>query len=84
MVVAVNKTLPDGMNYKRWLQKLLIFFEQLEVDYVLITEFPSKNETSQTLDETKEKLQKDNKTIRGHLLNHVKNLLFDSRHYSCD
>ena len=25
----------DGINYKRWSQKLLILFEALEVDYVL-------------------------------------------------
>ena len=25
----------DGNNYKRWSQKLLIFFEQIEIDYVL-------------------------------------------------
>ncbi|KAL2237784.1 UNVERIFIED_CONTAM: hypothetical protein Sindi_0970100 [Sesamum indicum] len=43
MVVPIAKTLPDlsklepldGTNYKRWSQKLLIFFEQLDVDYVL-------------------------------------------------
>ncbi|KAH6793866.1 hypothetical protein C2S52_004343 [Perilla frutescens var. hirtella] len=28
----------DGANYKRWSQKLLIFFEQLEVDYVLFSD----------------------------------------------
>ncbi|KAL0420562.1 UNVERIFIED_CONTAM: hypothetical protein Slati_3079100 [Sesamum latifolium] len=27
----------NGTNYKRWSQKLLIFFEQLDVDYVLFT-----------------------------------------------
>ena len=39
----LNKTLPDisqlepldGKNYNRWSQKLLIFFEQLEIDYVI-------------------------------------------------
>ena len=39
----LNKTLPDvsklepldGKNYKRWSQKLLIFFKQLEIDYML-------------------------------------------------
>ncbi|KAJ1389134.1 gag-polypeptide of LTR copia-type [Sesbania bispinosa] len=30
----------DGTNYKRWSQRLLIFFEQLEVDYVLFKESP--------------------------------------------
>ncbi|KAA0058501.1 ty1-copia retrotransposon protein [Cucumis melo var. makuwa] len=33
----------DGMNYRRWSQKLLIFFEQLEVDYVLTTDPPSSD-----------------------------------------
>ena len=47
------KTLPelykieplDGTNYKRWSQKLLVCFEQLEIDYVLTTDLPndSKN-----------------------------------------
>ncbi|TYK06658.1 ty1-copia retrotransposon protein [Cucumis melo var. makuwa] len=44
-----NKILPDlsklepldGTNYRRWSQKLLIFFEQLEVDYVLTTDLPT-------------------------------------------
>ncbi|KAL9232668.1 hypothetical protein vseg_007750 [Gypsophila vaccaria] len=30
----------DGNNYKRWSQKLLIFFEQLEIDYVLFKDPP--------------------------------------------
>ncbi|KAJ1380628.1 hypothetical protein SESBI_45848 [Sesbania bispinosa] len=30
----------DGTNYKRWSQKLLIFFEQVEVDYVLFSDAP--------------------------------------------
>ncbi|KAL0367269.1 UNVERIFIED_CONTAM: hypothetical protein Sradi_3617000 [Sesamum radiatum] len=45
MVVSISKALPDlsklepldGTNYKEWSQKLLIFFEQLDVDYVLFT-----------------------------------------------
>lgn len=42
MALSVYKTLPDlsklepldGTNFGSWYQKLLIFFEQLEVDYV--------------------------------------------------
>ncbi|KAJ1424183.1 hypothetical protein SESBI_11852 [Sesbania bispinosa] len=49
MALLLNKaTLPDiskiepldGTNYKRWSQKLLIFFEQVEVDYVLFSDAP--------------------------------------------
>ena len=36
----------DGTNYKRWSQKMLIFFEQLEVDYVLIEVAPVVASTS--------------------------------------
>ncbi|KAK4382812.1 hypothetical protein Sango_2837500 [Sesamum angolense] len=44
----MSRTLPDlskmelldGTNFKRWYQKLLIYFEQLEVDYVLFTDPP--------------------------------------------
>lgn len=28
----------DGVNYKRWSQRMLIFLEQLEVDYVLFSD----------------------------------------------
>ncbi|KAK4402770.1 hypothetical protein Sango_1017700 [Sesamum angolense] len=38
----------DGTNFKRWSPKLLIFFEQLDVDYVLFT-YPSEI-TPQTTD----------------------------------
>ncbi|KAL0461374.1 UNVERIFIED_CONTAM: hypothetical protein Slati_0025000 [Sesamum latifolium] len=48
MVIPMSRTLPDlsklepldGTNFKRWSQKLLIFFEQLEVDYVMFTDPP--------------------------------------------
>ena len=36
----------DGTNYKRWSQKLLFCFKQLEIDYVLITEYADKTDTS--------------------------------------
>ncbi|KAL0380946.1 UNVERIFIED_CONTAM: hypothetical protein Sangu_0158900 [Sesamum angustifolium] len=48
MFVPVTRTLPDlfklepvdGTNYKRWTQKLLIFFEQMDMDYVLFQNLP--------------------------------------------
>ncbi|KAH7677095.1 hypothetical protein IHE45_07G059500 [Dioscorea alata] len=84
----------NGTNYRKWLQKLLIFFEQLEVDYVLFTDhhddqsdtisIPATSVTTPPADQTKKadrntraKFEKDNKTIRGHLLNHMTDPLFD-------
>ncbi|XP_070028788.1 uncharacterized protein [Nicotiana sylvestris] len=93
MATTLNKTLPDlsklepldGNNYKRWSQKLLIFFEQLEVDYILFNDPPADivadNSNSANIvvadDAAKKKFEKDNKIVRGHLLNHMTNLLFD-------
>lgn len=101
MAVVLAKAVPDlsklehldGTNYKRWSQKLLIFFEQLEVDYVLYVELPIETqsigipatlittplaETTKASDsDYKKKYKKDNKTIRGHLFNHMNNSLFD-------
>ena len=105
MAISLNKALPnlskleplDGTNYKRWSQKLQIFFEQLEVDYVLFSDFPSIQTDSfgtstvpyakpvttpptahaKRVDgELRTKYDKDNKTVRGHLLNHMTNTLF--------
>ena len=79
----------DGTNYKRWSQKLLIFFEQLEIDYVLSQDAPQNETTADIsiipligssryeIDEAKRKFEKDNRTARGHLLNHMSNSLFD-------
>ncbi|TYK16589.1 ty1-copia retrotransposon protein [Cucumis melo var. makuwa] len=105
-----NKILPDlsklepldGTNYRRWSQKLLIFFEQLQVDYVLTTDLPSSDPPTTTstssdpesstgppttvavTDQVKkdqvidpEKYAKDNKTVRGHLLNHMSDPMFN-------
>ena len=75
-------------------KKLLILFEQLEVDYALFQDVPSdKSEKSQPPttplttpnaektneadDESKKRFDKDNKTVRGHLLNHMTNSFFD-------
>ncbi|KAL0348975.1 UNVERIFIED_CONTAM: hypothetical protein Sangu_1125300 [Sesamum angustifolium] len=101
MAISMTRTLPDlskmepldGTNFKRWSQKLLIFFEQLEVDYVLFTDPPeittqttdtstaiittSQTDSSRREDELKAKYEKDNRTVRGHLLNYMTNTLFD-------
>ena len=31
----------DGNNYKRWAQKMLMFFEQLDIDYVQFMDCPA-------------------------------------------
>lgn len=88
MAATLNKALPDlsklepldGTNYKRWSQKLLIFCEQLEVDYVLFSEPPSSAKSAADTskeEEAKKKYEKDNKMVRGHLLNNMNNALFD-------
>jgi len=38
----------DGTNYKYWSQKLLLYFEQLEIDYVLPAEYGDDIDTSHT------------------------------------
>ncbi|XP_070005863.1 uncharacterized protein [Nicotiana sylvestris] len=81
MATTLNKTHPDlsklepldRNNYKRWFQTLLIFFEQLEVDYVLFNDPPadivvnSSNAANTVVvdDDAKKKFEKDNKTVRG-------------------
>ncbi|XP_075096171.1 uncharacterized protein LOC142174282 [Nicotiana tabacum] len=89
MTITLNKILPDlsklepldRNNYKRWFQKFLIFFEQIEVDYVLFNELPTDNTNTTTIVvadyATKNKFEKDNKIVRGHLFNHMSNALFD-------
>ncbi|CAN1352537.1 Retrovirus-related Pol polyprotein from transposon TNT 1-94, partial [Linum perenne] len=83
----------DGTNYKRWSQRILIVLEQLEVDHVLYSDPPAgavittsasedssataqKKTTSKEADVAK-KYEKDNKTARGHILNHMTNPIFD-------
>ncbi|KAL0373138.1 UNVERIFIED_CONTAM: hypothetical protein Scaly_0995400 [Sesamum calycinum] len=95
--MSISKALPDlsklepldGTNYKRWSQKLLIFFEQLDVDYVLFSTPPKPDVHTETssvaltpvtyegVGNVKMKYDRDNKTVRGHLLNHMNNILFD-------
>jgi len=101
MAALLQKTLPElhkieplnGTNYKHWSPKLLLYFEQLEIDYVLSTELPNENNAidsaepstptvlktpSVPLDEaTKTKLERDNKLVQSYLLNHTSNPLFD-------
>jgi hypothetical protein len=74
----------DGTNYKRWSQKLLIFFEQLEIDYVLFEDPPEvpagDNVDPEAVTNATKKLEnyeKYNKLVRGHLLAHMPNNLFD-------
>ncbi|KAL0461440.1 UNVERIFIED_CONTAM: hypothetical protein Slati_0031600 [Sesamum latifolium] len=87
MAITLSRTLPDlsklepldGTNFKRWSQKLLIFFERLDVDYFLFTDPPeilhqtsdastaivtaSQTETGRPNVELKAKYEKDNKTF---------------------
>ncbi|XP_075076368.1 uncharacterized protein LOC142163019 [Nicotiana tabacum] len=79
MATTLNKTLPDlsklepldGKNYK--------------LDYILFNDPPADiitdNSNSINIivvdDATKKKCEKDNKTVRGHLLTHMTNPLFD-------
>ncbi|KAL0287062.1 UNVERIFIED_CONTAM: hypothetical protein Sangu_2708500 [Sesamum angustifolium] len=97
MAMSISKALPDlsklepldGTNYKRWSQKLLIFFEQLDVDYVLFMTPPEPDVHTETsyvaltpvtyegTENVKMKYDRDNKIVRGHLLNHMNNILFD-------
>ena len=80
----------NGTNYRRWSQKLLMFFEQLDIDYVLFNEAPNPCDTTtddeatppvtssvKSNEETIKKFDKDNKTARFHMLNHMSNTLFD-------
>ncbi|KAK4400536.1 hypothetical protein Sango_1159700 [Sesamum angolense] len=101
MSVPLTRALPnlskleplDGTNYKSWSQKLLIFFEQLDVDYALFQnplETPPEASvlaitpadtstvgTAKSEDEAKQKYDRDNKIVRGHLLNNMNNSVFD-------
>jgi len=69
----------DGTNYRHWSQKLLIFFEKLEVGYVLFSYLTEENNTSETTvvsgeetdkpktidDEIRKRFKKDNKQSEG-------------------
>ncbi|KAK9675815.1 hypothetical protein RND81_11G033200 [Saponaria officinalis] len=101
MSSVLSKTLPDltkleqlnGNNFKRWSQKLLMFFEQLEIDYVLFSDPPAsviETHVTSTVQETPHvksvvksneeavrKFDKDNKTVRCQLLSNMTDTLFD-------
>ena len=93
MTIFFNKTFNDfskhepldGNNFKQWSKNRLVFFEQLEVDYVLFKVL-SINGSNTNIDPSnviivddvvKKKFEKDNKIVRGYLLNHMTNPLFD-------
>ncbi|XP_074297735.1 uncharacterized protein LOC141628496 [Silene latifolia] len=100
MSSVLAKTLPDltklekldGHNYKRWSQKLLMFFEQLEIDYVLFSDPPDpvkEADVTETVENTSpaksvvksneediKKFDKDNKLVRCQLLNNMTDTLF--------
>jgi len=56
IALSLHKTLSDlsklerldGTNYRHWPQKLLIFFEQLEVDHVLFSNPTKESSTFET------------------------------------
>ncbi|KAK8635369.1 hypothetical protein V6N13_004108 [Hibiscus sabdariffa] len=95
----------DGFNYRRWSQRIMIFFEQLDLDHVLLNPVPiflvittpmsldadavttegdgepdAAAATTVTAVTAAEKYAKVNKTVRGHLLSHMSNKLFDMFH----
>ncbi|XP_074302090.1 uncharacterized protein LOC141633533 [Silene latifolia] len=94
---VISKILPDmaklesldGHNYKCWSQKLLMYFEQLEIDYVLFNDppkpiTPTDVETNppaakdvKSNEEDIAKFVKDNETAMWHILNNMRNTLFD-------
>ncbi|KAE8681800.1 Serine/threonine-protein kinase ICK [Hibiscus syriacus] len=83
----------DEKNYRMCSQRILIFFEQLDLDYVLLKPPPTMPPTPTTDNDTDtilnnyalanaslatyEKHEKDNKMVQGHLLSHMSNKLFD-------
>ena len=72
MTIIMNKALLDHpklepldeTNYKQWSQKLLVFFEQLEVDYMLFNDLAWEKNSSETTVESIDGGDKDKtKTI---------------------
>ena len=53
LVLELYKIEPlDGTNSERWSQKLLLYFEQLEIDYVLTTDLPDDGKITADADFT--------------------------------
>ncbi|KAK9714255.1 hypothetical protein RND81_06G081900 [Saponaria officinalis] len=68
----------DGKTYRRWSEKILFYFQQYEIDYVLFQEPQSTKEssTSETV-KSDNKSAKDNRTVRGVMLHYMVDNLFD-------
>ncbi|XP_074304141.1 uncharacterized protein LOC141638695 [Silene latifolia] len=71
----------DGKNYRRRSEKILFYFSQYEIDYMLFQESQSTQSTedsssSETV-KPDPKFAKDNKTIRGVMLHYMVDNLFD-------
>ncbi|XP_074318406.1 uncharacterized protein LOC141655214 [Silene latifolia] len=68
----------DGKNYRGWFEKILFYFQQYEIDYVLFQE-PQTSEVSSLSETVKldNRSTKDNKTIRGVMLHYMVDNLFD-------
>ncbi|XP_074266288.1 uncharacterized protein LOC141588760 [Silene latifolia] len=68
----------DGKNYRRWSEKILFYFSQYKIDYVLFQEPQSTEESSSSeIVKPNTKSTKDNKTVRGDMLHYMVDNLFD-------
>ncbi|XP_074299326.1 uncharacterized protein LOC141630397 [Silene latifolia] len=71
----------DGKNYRRWSEKILFYFSQYEIDYVLFQESQSTQSTedssSSEIVKPDPKFAKDNKTVRSVMLHYMVDNLFD-------
>ncbi|KAK9672483.1 hypothetical protein RND81_12G103500 [Saponaria officinalis] len=65
-------------NYRRWFEKILFYFQQYEINYVLFQE-PQYTEESSTSEIVKpdNKSSKDNRTVRDVMLHYMVDNLFD-------
>ncbi|XP_074318317.1 uncharacterized protein LOC141655122 [Silene latifolia] len=68
----------DGKNYRRWSEKILFYFLQYEIEYVLFQEPQSTEESSSSeIVKPDPKAVKDNNTVRGVMLHYMVDNLFD-------